>query len=231
MQPDYYDKQFQSMQGDERNVLDHRFYRHFLPFAKTRTQVALEMLGSDKFENVAEFGCGSCQIASHKIDQFGRYTGFDISPYQVSLAPESVRSHPKVSLVQQDLNQPVPCPDGAFDLVISLSVIQYVFDPVKFIREIRRVLKKGGTLLLQTENIAFALRRLQLCLGQLPTYNSAPGWQGGYLHHFTFPTLKKLMADEGFQLQRFRCSGLFPALRIWWPNFLAPDMLFLCHKL
>jgi SAM-dependent methyltransferase len=44
----------------------------------------------------------------------------------------------------------LPFPDAAFDTVLSHAVIEHVADPAAYLREARRVLKPGGTLLLQT---------------------------------------------------------------------------------
>lgn len=227
---DYFDKQFQAMNGDEKQALDHSFYRYLLPYAKSRVDIAIELLGNQHFENVADLACGNCQLVARKIDSFEHYTGFDISNYQVSQGATALRAHPKISLQQHDLNQTLPCAGESFDLVISLSVIEYLFDPYTFIREIYRVLKPQGRLVIQVENVAFLLRRLQLFLGILPTYNKASGWQGGYLHHFTYPEMRKLLRDEGFNVLAERCSGIVPKLRMWWPNLLAADMVLLCQK-
>lgn len=227
---EFYDRQYAQMEGDETKVLDHAAYRFLLPFAKTRTDVACQMLGEMRFGNVADLGCGACEMAVRKLENFEHYTGYDISFYQTSQTPEAIRNHPKITIQYLNLDQPLPCPDHSFDLVLTLSVIEYVFDPIAFIREISRILKPGGTLLIQTENIAFLIRRLQLLFGQLPTYNSASGWQGGYLHHFTYPTLKKLLQRESFSIEAMQCSGLAPSCRRLWPNLLAADMFFLCRK-
>jgi SAM-dependent methyltransferase len=41
-----------------------------------------------------------------------------------------------------------PLPDAAFDAVLCSQVLEHVFTPEKFLAEIRRVLRPGGTLLL-----------------------------------------------------------------------------------
>lgn len=47
-----------------------------------------------------------------------------------------------------DLNAPLKFPDGHFDYVISISVLQAVADPAFTLHELCRVLKPGGTLIL-----------------------------------------------------------------------------------
>jgi len=46
----------------------------------------------------------------------------------------------------------LPFKDESFDAVVSFDVIEHVQDDLKFLREIKRVLKRGGKLLLETPN-------------------------------------------------------------------------------
>jgi SAM-dependent methyltransferase len=228
--PDSFDEQYARMGGDESNALDHPLYRYLLPYAKSRVDVACEMLGQRRFERVAEFGVGSGELVRRMVEQFRLYLGFDVSAYQLSLVPDAIRRHPRVVLARADLEQPLPCEAGAFDLVVSLSTIEYLRDPVFFIREVHRVLAPHGTLVLHTMNVAFLPRRLQLLCGRLPTFNAAHGWQGGILHEFTLPRLRRLLVEEGFAVEAVRCSGIAPRPRRWWATALAGDMVFECRR-
>jgi 2-polyprenyl-3-methyl-5-hydroxy-6-metoxy-1,4-benzoquinol methylase len=46
----------------------------------------------------------------------------------------------------------LPLGDAEFDLVISFQVLEHLLDPAAGVRELSRVLKPGGTLLLSTDN-------------------------------------------------------------------------------
>ena len=46
----------------------------------------------------------------------------------------------------------IPFPDETFDFVVSFETIEHVDDDVGFVREIRRVLRPGGSLLISTPN-------------------------------------------------------------------------------
>jgi SAM-dependent methyltransferase len=48
--------------------------------------------------------------------------------------------------------QDIPLPDSTFDTVISCETIEHVVEPIKALREVRRVLRPGGRLLLTTPN-------------------------------------------------------------------------------
>jgi len=59
----------------------------------------------------------------------------------------------KIYLVNIDVN-PLPFPDGFFDLVIFTEIIEHLTNPFFALSEIRRVLKPGGWLLITTPNVS-----------------------------------------------------------------------------
>ena len=54
--------------------------------------------------------------------------------------------------VRQVTGTALPFPDGAFDIVMSFDVFEHIPDSDAHLREVRRVLRPGGSYLLQTPN-------------------------------------------------------------------------------
>jgi SAM-dependent methyltransferase len=52
-----------------------------------------------------------------------------------------------------DLNQAIPLPAGQYDVVVSIEVLEHIENHVRFVGEMMRVLKPGGTIILTTPNI------------------------------------------------------------------------------
>lgn len=221
---------YSTLDEDPAKNLDHKFYKYFLPYAQTRAAMIRKMLAGELFEDAIELGAGPGDIAAAVADRFTRYVLLDISSYQFSRAPESLKNNRRITFRAYDLDQPLDYPPASFDIALSTSTIEYLTDPIAFVREVNRILRPGGTFILTTMNLAFFVRRLQLLLGKIPTFNAAPGWEGGVLHHFTFPAMERLLTSNGFRVVQKRCSGLCPSLRYWWPNLLASDMIFRCEK-
>lgn len=98
--------------------------------------------------------------------------------------------------VVADVNR-LPFKDQSFDTVSALELIEHVFNPHNFLEETSRVLKKEGTLVLSTPNIACLLNRFKIFFGIAPSFF---GTDSGHLHCFTYKTLKKLLVENKFRI-------------------------------
>ncbi len=213
--------------------LDHPLYRYLLPFATTRTQVASSLI-TQKYPHVLDLGCSNGHFLIKNRQYFSQAIGLDLSRKKINIASKTAINQKvsnQIKFKTKNLNHLLFFPKGEFDLVISLSTIEYLLDPHHFLKQIHKVLKPNGHLIIHTFNVAFVLRRLQLLAGNLPTFNSVPGWQGGIVHNFTWPTFEKLLKEHGFQIIDKRCSGLFPPARLWARNLLCSDIIIKAQKI
>jgi SAM-dependent methyltransferase len=90
---------------------------------------------------VLDAGCGS----GRNLDVLARYgaaSGVDISPHAVAAA--HARGHTDVRLGNVEN---IPFPDDSFDLVTCLDVLEHMPDDRRVLRELRRVTRPGGALL------------------------------------------------------------------------------------
>jgi SAM-dependent methyltransferase len=98
-------------------------------------------------------------------------------------------------------NDVFPYSDGEFDLVIFAEIIEHLLnDPCKVLREIRRVLKPNGTLILTTPNVA-KLENVTRLISGANIYDPYSGY-GPYGRHnreFNRHELHQLLSFEGFE--------------------------------
>jgi len=93
---------------------------------------------------VLDAGCGAGAFLDVVAPYAGRVVGVDLSE-AVEPAYESTRRHANVDVLQADLMQ-LPFPDGAFDFVFCIGVLQHTPDPARAFRSLARVVRPGGTL-------------------------------------------------------------------------------------
>lgn len=95
--------------------------------------------------SILDVGCGD-RPYQPLLDQYiGQYVGFDVEG----------SSHVDVVGSAEEL----PFEDATFDCVICTQVLQYVNSPALAVREMHRVLRTDGMLLLSTHGVSFVDRR------------------------------------------------------------------------
>jgi 2-polyprenyl-3-methyl-5-hydroxy-6-metoxy-1,4-benzoquinol methylase len=97
--------------------------------------------------DVLDFGAGTGQLTL-RLRSAGRYqsvTGADLFPRSPDL-PEDVR------WIEGDLNDRLPVSADSFDLVVAAEVIEHLENPRAVCRELFRLLRPGGHVLISTPN-------------------------------------------------------------------------------
>ncbi len=78
----------------------------------------------------------------------------------------------------------IPVPNGSFDVVFCTEVLEHVAEPIRAVKELARILKPGGTLLLTAPLGSF--------LHQEPFH-----YYGGYTPHW----YRKFLSEAGFSVR------------------------------
>ena len=87
----------------------------------------------------------------------------------IDIAPDAIRLAQEKGMIARLVNlntDRAPYPDNMFNTVVTLDVIEHMFDPISFLAELRRVLRPGGHLVLSTPNIRKIQRVLTLIGGR-----------------------------------------------------------------
>jgi 2-polyprenyl-3-methyl-5-hydroxy-6-metoxy-1,4-benzoquinol methylase len=95
----------------------------------------------------------------------------------------------------------LPFADDYADVVMAGEIIEHIVDTEGFLREIHRVLRPGGALVLSTPNILWWKHRLALLAGRYPEaldYRLRYGDDFGHVRSFTPALLGGLLAETGF---------------------------------
>ena len=102
--------------------------------------------------SLLDAGCGDGLYLEAIGRRAERLVGTDISERILETARKTAaRSGAEPELVRANLES-LPFPDRSFDVVLCTQVIEHLLAPEKGVRELARVLRPGGTLVITTDN-------------------------------------------------------------------------------
>jgi SAM-dependent methyltransferase len=110
----------------------------------------LAALGHLTGRRVLDAACGPGLYLRELLDRAAEVTAFDASPVMVSLARQ--RTAGRVRIDQAVLGEPLPYPDGAFDLIVCALAIHYASDRAAAFAEFCRILRPGGAAVISTQH-------------------------------------------------------------------------------
>lgn len=180
-----------------------------------------------------ECGVGSLNTCAFLQRYFGKYTAVDIAaPKITEVATASARD---INFIAHNLNDPWPFRASQFDVLIAMMVFEHLFDPFFAFSESERVLKPGGTALINLPLVTSVKNRVRLCFGRLPLTSSSEWWDreewdGGHLHLFNIASVRKLCAKYGLEVAAMYPCGRFPGIKRLWPAGLCGEMSFVIKK-
>jgi len=121
------------------------YQRHLIAYME-----AEKMISGD----VLEVGSGDGYGLKMLFHLAKTYTAIDKFPTPAAKEP----GFEAVKFVQASI-PPLPFADNSFDYIVTFQVIEHIQDDVEFVKEIARVLRPGGKMILTTPNILMSLTR------------------------------------------------------------------------
>jgi arsenite methyltransferase len=115
-----------------------------------RRALVHEALGAQPGERVLDAGCGPGFYVAETLDRVGAdgsVVGVDASKPMLAVAAKRCEGHANVEFHEGDVTA-LPVPDGEFDRVLSVQVLEYVADIPAALRELLRALRPGGRALI-----------------------------------------------------------------------------------
>lgn len=130
------------------------------PLAALEAAVIHGHLDSVAALEILDLGCGTGRHALWLAEAGARVTALDFSSGMLAAAREKPGAE-RIQFLQHDLRKPLPFKKAHFDLVLSSLVLEHIEDLAGFYREIARVLKARGRVLLSAMHPAMFLKGSQ----------------------------------------------------------------------
>lgn len=141
--------------------------RHWWFVARRRILLSLlkRSIASKSGLEILDAGCGG-GATMKSLGRYGRVLGMEISPQAAEYNREQGRRVVLGSVEE------MPFPDDSFDLVLALDVIEHVSDDLGALKELFRVLRPGGSLLVTVPALRMLWSEHDVANGHYRRYTS-----------------------------------------------------------
>jgi ubiquinone/menaquinone biosynthesis C-methylase UbiE len=156
----------------------------------------------------------------------GEFLGLDISFVAIKKANELTKRRGKQNFYWIVASaEHLPIRDDIIDIIISSEVAEHLQNPLAFLSETKRVLKKGGVLVLTTPNPDYLLGKIarllprkvkdmlneeqQWHLKRISPELSTFEWEKGHISIMSLKSWEKLIERAGLKIDKIRGSAIF----------------------
>ncbi len=168
---------------------------------------------------ILDAGCGNGSMAGYLLQKGFQVAGGDISASGIGHAR---KMYPEVKFeiisVYEDLSA---CFGDDWDVIISCEVIEHLYDPRRFISNLKKALKPGGLLIISTVYHGYLKNILLALSGKLDQHFTVL-WDGGHIKFWYQKTIRILLKEYGFTDLEFHNAGRVP--------FIWKSMVVSCFK-
>jgi ubiquinone biosynthesis O-methyltransferase len=196
--PDLGPESYAQWRGSELGVITERLERELL----------LELVSDVEGRRVLDVGCGDGELALELERRGATVVGIDASAEMIDAArARAQRENAHVSF-QVAMAEHLPFPDEQFDVVTAITILCFVDDAAPVFREIARVLRPGGRLVigeLGKWSTWAAARRIRAWLGSRL-------WRRGRFR--TASELRRFAEGAGLDVETVRGSVYYPRCSI-----------------
>lgn len=175
-------------QGAKNNFLQRLWHTHKINLAK-------KIIDKISFQNCLDVGCASGFMISEiaKVLPHANYFGIDIYDKAIKHAK---KRYPHIKFKVASASK-LPFNSNYFDLILFYETIEHVENPKECLLEIKRVLKREGSLILTMDSGSILFRLIWF------VWEKTKGriWKGAHLHPFHHQQLEQIIEDAGFKIE------------------------------
>jgi SAM-dependent methyltransferase len=165
---------------------------------------------------IIEVGCGDATFTADLARYSASVTAIDISAGQIE---ENSAKFPRIKFLQHDVAERFPFADASFEVAWCSEVLEHLFDPGFALREMHRILRPGGRLLV-TVPYHGLLKNVLIALFKWDKHFTP---SNPHIRFYSKRTLEKLARDAGFRSFQVGSCGIGVPLR----DLLVPTNILL----
>ena len=165
--------------------------------------------------SIVEVGCGTGHVLKHILDNVETKNLVGVDPLDWWLDKAKARLGDKVKLLK-GFAEKTPFENNSFDFAVCTEVIEHVIDPTVVLRELKRIVKNKGLIVVSTPNeklinelkdIVDFMQIYRMFFSNIPRHNDDE-W---HIHTFDLNSFRKHVPDE------MKIYSVIPV-----PSFLLP---------
>lgn len=194
---------------------------------------------------ILDLGCGDGRLSKELVDLGHEVWGVDVN--EAGLAQARIFG---LQTVQADIEAKIPLEDAQFDLILFLDTLEHLNNPEAVLKEIHRLLKDNGQVIISCPNHFDLRNRLQILFGggiihwAHRQYATSVPWAYGHIRFLLFKELAELLNLCGLYIKvsqynfmaggviprRLTPSGLRKFLLKRWPQLLSGKYVIVADK-
>ncbi|MCL4415425.1 MAG: methyltransferase domain-containing protein [Actinobacteria bacterium] len=153
---------------------------------------------------ILDFGCGTGDILQQviKINPKAEYFGVDVSSLALKKAHKRFS---KVKFYHAEDGDKLPLKSSSIDFILALDVLEHVYNTERTIKELYRILKPGGQILVSTPYHGFIKNLILITLFFEEYFDP----RGAHIRHYSKKSLTTQLKDVGFSILKCNYFGRF----------------------
>lgn len=159
-------------------------------------------------KRVFDLGCGNGSVSSRLSGLGYQVTGVDPSESGIRQASAA---YPDCDVYEASGYDDLAGRFGQFPVVVTLEVVEHLYDPRLFCRRLFDLLSPGGLGILSTPYHGYAKNLALGISGKMDAHFTAL-WDGGHIKFFSPRTITSLLSEAGLEVKSISRIGRFPAL-------------------
>jgi len=171
-------------------------------------RILAELSWPDGRRHVFELGCGNGSFARILHDHGYSVTAVDASLAGIKLAKSNSSD---VAFYNASAYDKLDEAFGKFKAVVSLEVVEHLFEPRKYAASVYNLLEDGGVAIISTPYHSYLKNLALAASGKMDAHFTAL-WDYGHIKFWSVRTLRALLSEAGFRDVIFRRVGRIPPL-------------------